>query len=59
MPTDIMKSADLVILAANEKDWKAGNVKRLICARLAKLGAVGNIQPCLGQKVSEASRLWY
>lgn len=54
MATDIMESADLVVLAPNEKDRKTGNVERLIRPGLLELGTVGKIEPSLELYVSDS-----
>jgi hypothetical protein len=47
MATNVMKSADLIILASNQKDRIPGKIKRLIGARLVELGYVRKIDPGL------------
>lgn len=59
MTTDIMKCADPVVFAANEKDWEPGNVERLIRAGLFKLRAVGKIEPCLELYVSDPAKPYH
>jgi hypothetical protein len=54
MATYIMESADLVVLAPNEKDREAGNVERLIRPGLLELGIVGKVEPCLELHVSDS-----
>ena len=47
MPTDIMESTDLVILSADQEDWKPGKVEGLICARFVELSSVCEVYPRL------------
>lgn len=47
MTTYVVECADFIILASNQEDRKARNVKRLVSTRLGKLGNMRQIDPSL------------